>query len=193
MVSRRFVLVANSARADGGAPLDDLAGAGGRFDLVARFFTSCLLTSHSIRQDTEAVVLFTQADGGPVALRLTGDQAQGLRPDERNAAAKINQALAPVAMPVWQPSSAGFQTRAVDLDGLLADVEGPVILLDEEGEELAGAGVTGGTFVVGDHEGLTPDQRATVASQAALEASVGPVPLQADQVVTVVHNVLDRA
>ncbi|MDX1612246.1 MAG: tRNA (pseudouridine(54)-N(1))-methyltransferase TrmY, partial [Candidatus Thermoplasmatota archaeon] len=134
--TRTFLLVANRAIPTGQVPLDDLPASGGRFDLVARFVVQSLLTSHGVREDTEVILLFTNTPDEPKALKVRGDQVLGLRPDERTAASKLNQALGPVAMPVWQACGEGFASRSITLQALLDEVPGPVVLLDEAGEDL---------------------------------------------------------
>lgn len=190
---RTFLLVANRAEASGQLPLDDLPGAGGRFDLVARFVTATLLTSHAIREDTAAIVLFTHAEPDPVALRIHGGEAVGLRPDERSTAARLAKALSSTAMPVWQGVGDGVELKAIQLDALLAELPDPVVYLTEDGTALEAAELGPGTFVLGDQDGLTDDQRATVEAASDRTVSTGPISLQADQVVAVIHNALDRS
>lgn len=187
-----MLLVANRADATGQAPLKDLAGAGGRFDLVARFVVQSLLTSHGVREDTDCIVLFTNTLDEPKALKIHGADVKGLRPDERSCAAKLNEALVPVAMPVWQDAADGMESRAITLEALLDEVPGPIVVLDEEGQPAHGTELAGGTFVFGDDRGLTDEQATALAKRADATVSLGPVSLQADQAVVVVHNVLDR-
>ena len=42
--------------ARGKLPLNDLAGAGGRFDVLVRATTAALLTSHGLREDVEVIL-----------------------------------------------------------------------------------------------------------------------------------------
>lgn len=189
---RVFVLVANRADPSGAAPLDDLPGQGGRFDLVARFVNAALLKSHGIREDTGAIVLFTRASPDPVAVRVLGGDVVGLRPDERSTAARLNQVLSSPAMPVWQEISDGVELRSVELGELLEDLPGPVWALLEEGDRLESSAREGGSFVLGDQDGFTRSQRALLQDRCSGALSVGPRPLQADQVVPIVHNALDR-
>jgi tRNA (pseudouridine54-N1)-methyltransferase len=189
---RVLVLVAERADPTGSAPLDDLPGAGGRFDLVARFVNAALLTSHGIREATDAVVLFTRAEPDPVAVRVQGGEVTGLRPDERSTAARVNAALEGTAMPVWQAVDEGVEVRAVDLATLVDEAPGPLVRLHEEGEPLSAAPPAGGTFVLGDQDGLAGEHRRVLDEAGARRISVGPVPLQADQVAAVLHNALDR-
>lgn len=189
---RVFVLVANRADPSGQAPLDDLPGRGGRFDLVARFVNSALLTSHGIREGTAAIVLFTRGDPEPVAVRVQGGKVVGLRPDERSTAARLNKALSRTAMPVWQEVDDGIELRSVELGALLEDLPSPIWLLHEDGGLLEQASLAGGSFVVGDQDGFSKAQFKALSSACRRCLSVGPVSLQADQVASVVHNRLDR-
>jgi tRNA (pseudouridine54-N1)-methyltransferase len=189
---RTLALVADRADPSGTVPLDDLPGAGGRFDLVARFVNAALLTSHGIREGTDAVALFTRATPDPVAVRVRAGEVTGLRPDERSTAARLNAALEATAMPVWQAVDEGVEVRAVDLATLVEEATGPLVHLHEDGEPLAGLAAAGGTFVLGDQDGLAAEHQRVLARAGAREVSVGPVALQADQVAGVVHNRLDR-
>lgn len=187
---RSFLLVANRARPTPDVPLDDLPGKGGRFDLVARFVNAALLTSHGIRSDAEAIVVFTTPDE-PLALRVRGEAVTGIGPDERSTAARLRGAMAATAMPVWQEVEDGIDLRTGDLATLLDDRPRPRVLLHEEGEPLAGD-LEPGTFVVGDHEGFTAEQLAAIRKRADREVSLGETALQADHLAAVLHHELDR-
>jgi len=189
-VRRTLVLVANHADASGNAPLDDLPGAGRRFDVVCRFVTAALLTSHGVRTDTDAVVLFTSPDKAK-ALRFRGGRVRSLSPDERSTAGLLNRALRPVAMPVWQETVAGVESRTVDLATLVSEAPRPLVVLTEQGAPDLPPLTNGATFVLGDHRGLAAGQEELLDPMADASVSLGPVPLQADQAAVVLHNRLD--
>jgi tRNA pseudouridine-54 N-methylase len=188
--SRTLVLVANHARPEPDLPLDDLPGLGGRFDLVARFVNAALLTSHGIREDTDAIVVFTQP-GEPLAIRVRGDEVTGVGPDERSTAARLLGALEATPMPVWQAVAEGIELRTGALSELLTDLADPLVLVHGDGEPLAGDR-DAGTFVIGDHAGFTQAQRDRLVKQAEGVASLGSTALQADHVAAVLHHELDR-
>lgn len=190
---RVFVLVANRAEASGEAPLDDLPGQGGRFDVVARFVSAALLTSHGIREGASVIVWFKRGEPDPVAVRIRGGDAVGLRPDERSTAARLNKALAATAMPVWQKVGDGVEIRATSLGDLVERLPEPAWLLSEGGGFREEAFVEGASFVIGDQDGFEEEQRSILEERCAGLVSVGPVALQADQVVGIAHNVMDRA
>lgn len=187
---RTFVLVTNQAQPSAQIPLDDLPGEGGRFDLVARFVNAALLTSHGIREEAAAVVVFTRPEE-PVAMRVRGEAATGIGPDERSTAARLVAALEATPMPVWQAVEDGIDLRVGGLHDVLAEAPEPVVLLHEEGQRVE-RGLAGGTFVVGDHEGFTEEQLAELDAIADQRLQLGPEALQADHVAAVLHHELDR-
>lgn len=189
---QRFVLVANQARVDPGIRLDDLPGLGGRFDLVARFVNATLLTSHGIREDASATILFTRPEE-PVAMRIHGSDVTGIGPDERSTAARLAQALAPVAMPVWQEAQDGIETRQIELTDLLDEAEPPITLLHEQGQPIGDSHLERGTFFLGDHEGFSDEQLVLLEKAADEVASLGSIPLQADHVAAILHHEISRA
>lgn len=186
---RTLLLLANRARPDPEIPLDDLTGQGGRFDLVARFVNAALLTSHGIREDAQAIVVFAGADD-PLALRVRGEAATGVGPDERSTAARLLDALEATAMPVWQEVEDGIDLRSGELWTVLADAPEPHVLMHEDGEPIEQA-PAGGTFVVGDQDGFTDDQRARLGKRVDRVARLGPRALQADHLVAALHHELD--
>lgn len=186
---RTLVLVANHARPSSQVPLDDLPGEGGRFDLVARFVNAALLTSHGIREDARAIVVFARSEE-PVALRVRGDAVTGVGPDERSTAARLASALEATPMPVWQEIEDGIDLRVGRFDELLEDTREPRVVLHEDGESL-GHDLEGGTFLVGDHEGFTPEQLEVLDRLADRRLSFGFRALQADHVAAVLHHELD--
>jgi tRNA (pseudouridine54-N1)-methyltransferase len=192
---RRFVLIGQTATASGDYSLDDLPSSSGRLDALVRALRAALLVSHDVRRDVEAYLVLR---GGPVAprvLRVAGARAKFLRPDERSLATLLKKAL--TAAP--RPLGALTEVRpGVDLlDGDLADVlprSGPLYLMDEAGADLRRCTLPSddGWFFLGDHTGFEPATRELLDRRGATPLSVGPRSLHAEDVVTLVHNELDR-
>src|SRR5580693_1339291 len=91
---RRFVLLARQAVASDDFLLEDLPGTSGRLDVGLRCLRAALLVSHGLRRD---VVVYLVLGGGPRAprvLRVRGEDARFLRPDERSLAVLAKKALA---------------------------------------------------------------------------------------------------
>lgn len=198
---RRFVVVGQRARTARDFPLDDLCGAGGRWDLLARCVQASLFVSHDLRRDTELALVLMGPPEPPKTIRLEGAEVRNLNPDERSTVALLSRALEeplPVG-PMWRGSLPGLQVARRGLDEVLSEcVDGPLVLLDEngavDGQDLPSyLGGGGATFVLGDDRGLTEDQLALVRSRDPLEVRLGPVSLHADHCIAIVHNILDRA
>jgi tRNA (pseudouridine54-N1)-methyltransferase len=200
--------------------MDDLAGAAGRWDLLARCVQSALFVSHDLRRDTELVLVLLGPPSPPKAIRVSGALVQRLNPDERSTVALLSRALELPLPPGGAEvmSSQGVYVSRADLLAVLdtpapAPASNPtstpapfssapggrrLVLLDESGrhggpERLPEAVGPDPTFVIGDDRGLTGDQLDALRARGAVELSLGPVSLHADHCIVVVHNLLDRA
>jgi tRNA (pseudouridine54-N1)-methyltransferase len=177
-----------------GFSLKDLAGTGGRIDVLARCLPAACLVSHGLRRDVELLTLHLGPPAAPKAVRFQASRLQHANPDERSSALLFEKALAaPTTGPVWQPSTPGVWVAVLGLAELLDAFPGPLFLLDEAGEDVAGVEVpAGATFVLGDDRGLEPSEVSELDRRGARRLSLGPVSLQADQCIVVLHNHLDR-
>lgn len=198
---RRFVVVGQRARTARDFPLDDICGAAGRWDLLARCVQGSLFISHDLRRDTELVLVVLGEPDAPKAIRLSGADVRHLNPDERSTVALLSRALE-AALPRdgrWVEVHPGIHAARRDLSRVLDGCDdGPIVLLDEEGA-IDGPGLPSmvpedaATFIVGDNKGLTDDQMADVRSRGPIEVRLGPLSLHADHCIVLVHNILDRA
>lgn len=191
---RRFVVLGHHAASAPGFSHKDLAGTGGRLDILARCVPAALLVSHGLREDAEVVTLHLGPPTPPKAVRMTSATMRHLNPDERSTALLLEKALGTgTTGPVWQPSTPGVSVALLTLEELLDAWREPLYVLDESGVDIAEADPPpDATWVLGDHLGFTPDEEALLARRAAGRVSLGPVSLQADQCITVLHNHLDR-
>lgn len=189
---RRFLVLGHTAASAPGFSPKDLAGTGGRIDILARCFPAAFLTSHGLRPDVELTTLHLGPPAAPKAVRARSKDLRHLNPDERTSAALLEKALgAPTTGPVWQPATPGISVAKLDLDPLL---EGAIVVLAEDGDDIATTRLPpDALFVLGDHLGFTPDEERTLTPRAIARVSLGPVSLQADQSIVVLHNHLDRA
>ena len=192
-MTRTFVLIGQTAHADGDVRLDDLAGTSGRLDVMARAIRAALCISHGIRKN---VVVHVVLMGGvrPVTVRIDGAAAKFIRPDERALATILIKAVARHA-----PEHDGFVEQrngiAVAWGGLavaIADARGAYFVLEEGAADLRPAPKEDAVFFIGDHLGFASDVRAQLAAIGAQAVSVGPLSLHSDDVVALVSNELDR-
>lgn len=189
---RRFVVVGHKAASAPGFSLKDLAGTGGRIDVLARCMPAAFLVSHGLREDVELFTVHLGPPSAPKVVRMRSGQLRHLNPDERTTALLLEKALGAFTTgPVWQESTPGISVAVLSFDELLATLPDPIIVLDEQGD--AGADLPrDASFVLGDHLGLTPEELAALEKRGARRVSLGPVSLQADQCIVVLHNALDR-
>ena len=188
---RRFVVVGHHAPTGPDFPLEDLPGSAGRLDILVRCVTAALHVSHGLRRDTEITLLLQGPPRPPRAVTLVGRDLRALNPDERSTAARIRQALEYDGL-VGREVSAGIHAGKATLDELLS--RSPALLvLERGGPDVRGADLPADpTFLLSDHEDLTVEERATAEGAGSMAVSVGPQSLHADQVITLVHNELDR-
>lgn len=198
---RRFVVVGQNARTARDFPLDDISGAGGRWDLLARCVQGALFLAHDLRRDTELVLVLLGGPDPPKAVRVTGETVRNLNPDERSTVALLSRALdAPLPRSGrWVEVSGGVHASRRDLEQVLDGCDdGPLVLLDEdgprEGQDLVSDLEEGrATFVLGDNKGLTVEQMSRIRARSPMEVRLGPLPLHTDHCIVLVHNLLDMA
>jgi tRNA (pseudouridine54-N1)-methyltransferase len=198
---RRFVVVGQNARTARDFPLDDICGAAGRWDLLARCVQASLFIAHDLRRDSELVLVLMGPPDGPKAIRVSGELVRNLNPDERSTVALLSRALE-VPLPRngrWVDVRDGIHAARRGLEQVLDGYEdGPLVLLDEEGEVdgqdlpawIPGRDVT---FLLGDNKGLTDEQLERIRARDHLEVRLGPLALHTDHCIAIVHNILDRA
>lgn len=193
---RRFVLIGQTALGSSDFSLDDLPSSSGRLDVLLRGLRAALLVSHGLRRD---VLLYLVLRGGsqPRLLRVDGRSAKFLRPDERSLATLVRKTLAaaPSPCPDFVELRPGLALRDGDLPELLLEAGGaPCYVLHEASSDLRQeSGLSDDAwFFVGDHLGFDVVSLARLDRHGCRRVSVGPVSLHSDDVITLIHNELDR-
>ena len=185
--------------ARGTLPLNDLAGAGGRFDVLVRATTAALLTSHGLREDVEVILHLGGGPGPARRLRLNGATLRGLHADERSAAGMLGKALLKPQPPrgQWREVTPGLDESG----GALADTlrewsESTVFVLDAEAPSFDGMLVGQPELVEGDLGFVLSDDKplteADLGGHAVDRCSLGDRWLQGHAAVQIVHWLLDR-
>lgn len=188
---RHFAVVGHRAPTAPDFPLEDLPGAAGRLDVLVRCVTAALHVSHGIRRDAVITLLLQGPPRPPRAIRFVGSDLRSLNPDERSTAVRIRTALGYEGS-LEREVSPGIHAGAATLAGFV-ERHAPILLMDERGQDLRGLDLPPEpTFLLSDHEDLTVEERATAEGAGSMAVSVGPRSLHADQVITLVHNELDR-
>lgn len=190
---RRFAIVGQRATASPAFSLIDIPGTGGRIDVLLRCLRAALMVSHGLRYDTLVYLVLLGGPRAPRTIRIDGAVAKYLRPDEHQLAILVQKILS------IESEGPGFVEKR---EGIAVANGGLSVVLDECGDlpryVLAEDGVDvrkvslekNALFIVGDDRGFDAAHAALLAGVARL--SVGPVSVQADDAVVLLHNELDR-
>jgi len=194
---RRFVVIGQTALATGDFSLDDLPSSSGRLDVLLRAVRAAPLVSHGLRRDVQVYLVLRGGSEGPRTLRVDGQTAKFLRPDERSLATLVKKTLG-AALTVsdsFVEVRPGLQLRAGDLGELLREVgEAPCFVLHEQGTDIREQAFTSDDawYFFGDHLGFDVVSLALLERQGCPRVAVGPISLHTDDAVTLVSNELDR-
>jgi len=189
---REFVYYSAGAVTAGNLIGDDLKKAG-RMDIVCNVIISVFFVSNAMRDDVRLHLIF---DGGPNAPRhLVLESNEEMPISKKNVAGLIKRMLykAKDKEGLREICPGCFIERKSFekvLKGL--DKEGKnVLLLDGRGKDVRDLDLRGNeVFVIGDHEGFPKDKKRFL--KLIDSVSVGPLTLFASQVVTILHNEVDR-
>ncbi|CAJ37433.1 tRNA (pseudouridine(54)-N(1))-methyltransferase TrmY [Methanocella arvoryzae] len=190
---RRFVVVGHRAVTTPKFSLNDLPGGAGRMDIIARCVNASLFLSHDLRRDVEFFAILLGEPTPPVTIKFSGEHVRYLSPDERSPAALIKKALErgiPVegeaeATPGVYISKRSFADLINGMDNL--------VYLHEDGEDIRSVELTGNeTFVLSDHQNLTPEEEAVLEAKGAKKVSLGKKLYHADHCIVMVNWETDR-
>ena len=93
LLERWFAIIGHRAPSSGVLNLNDLAGSGGRMDVLVRAVNSALFVSHGIRQDSHVLLHLMGGAGPNRRIWFDGSSIGGVRPDERSIAGQIKGVL----------------------------------------------------------------------------------------------------
>ena len=195
---RSFVVIGQTATASAEFSLDDLPGSSGRLDVLLRCVRAALLYSHGLRSDVRVYLVLRGGPLAPRVLRIDGERARFVRPDERSLALLVKKTLASAPAdlgPELAELRPGMALARGDLECVLADLGGAALyLLEAQARDVRDIGLARGdeAFLLGDHLGLEQVDRDRLLGLGAAAVSVGPMSLHSDDVIAVLSNELDR-
>jgi tRNA (pseudouridine54-N1)-methyltransferase len=186
---RRFAVIGQRATSSPTFLMRDVPGTSGRLDVLIRCLRAGLLVSHGLRRDT--VLYLVLLGDMATTLRFTGSDAKYIRPDEHQLAILVKKLLAwPCDSSSFVEMREGIALARGGIEVVLADA-GPCAryVLDERGADVRSAELQpDALFFVGDDRGFPEG----FAIDGAVPISVGPVSVQAEDAVVLIHNELDR-
>ncbi len=136
---RRFAIVGHRALSFGKLPLNDLAGAAGRMDVLIRALMASLMTSHGFRRDTEIILHLYGPPGPQRRIKIIGNEVRGIHAEERSVAGQLAKILRePVpAIGHWIERSPGIWDCGGELDDSIKEWhDSTIIALDANAERL---------------------------------------------------------
>jgi len=217
-MTRRFVIVGQTATASPKFSLVDIPGTSGRLDILLRCLRSALLVSHGLRRDTVVYLVLLGGELAPRVLKVDGRHVRFVRPDERMLAVLVQKALArsspDAERDVFVEVRPGLAVARGGIEAVLADVTrdraggdaiaggeaiagGDAIaayVLEENARDVRDGPLASDDVVVfvGDHRGFDDATRARLTDLGAVPIGVGPISIHADDAITIVCNEMDR-
>ncbi len=157
-------------------------------DIIARCINASLFLSHDLRRDVEIFAVLLGEPSPPITIKFSGEHVRYLSPDERSPAALIKKALEKGVSPVGEAEA----TPGVYISKRsFADVIGGLdnlVYLHEDGEDIRNVPLTGNeTFVLSDHQNLTPEEEAVLEARGAKRVSLGKKLYHADHCIVMVN------
>ena len=197
---RRFAIIGHRAMAKGKLPLNDLAGAAGRMDVLVRALMSAFLTSHSIREDVEMVIHLYGGPGPKRRIKFVGSELKGFHAQERAVAGMIAKVISLPNSPrgIWKEIMPGVYDSGGDINHTITEWNHSlkIILnateeslwndqskLDNSNEEEQDI-----CFILSDDKALEH-----IEAEGIAHRSLGDSWLQGNAAITIVHFLLDQS
>jgi len=187
-----FVYYSKNAVTAGNLIKDDLKKAG-RLDIVCNVIVSTFFISGAMRSDVRLHCIF---DGGPNNPRhLVFESNEDMPISKKDVAGLIKKMLykspntsgLKEIVPGAFIEKKGFEELIIELDAAKKNV----LLLDKKGIDIRACKLTGNeVFLLGDHDGFPSSMKKFLKKIDSI--TVSPKTLFASQVITLVHNELDR-
>ncbi len=189
---RRFLVVGHRAATTPSFPLDDLAGAAGRMDILLASANAALLLAHDIRRDAEAALLLLGPPDPPRLVRIQGHRVRSYQPDLRSNAALVRKALDHGSR-VEREASPGILASKASFEEALDRLGPTFVYLKQGGKDIRQEAIPAdATFVLSDNQELTPDEERALLARDALVLGLGPYAIHTDHAIALVQNELDR-
>jgi tRNA (pseudouridine54-N1)-methyltransferase len=177
--------------------LNDLAGSGGRTDVLVRAVNAALFVSHGIRTDSHVTLHLMGGPGPPRRVLFDGSALRGVRPDERSIAGHIKALLNSPVPPVGRfvEVSTGISHSGGDLQQTLVEWQNEGVgrfVLDAAGGHLSTIPSTGPMgFILSDDCPFTEEESDMIGGLPRV--SLGKGWLQGHACITIVHYLLDQS
>lgn len=193
---REFIYYSANAVTAGNMIKDNLKAAG-RMDIVCQVIVSAFFTSNSMRDDIKFHIILDGPPRAPRHIVLKSNEEMPI--SKKNVAGLIKRLLYKSpdkeglleVFPGASIEKKSFEKVVKDLDTEGKDV----LLLDGNGKDIRDIWISkdsshNSVFIIGDYEGFPKDKAKFL--KKIDKVSVGPKVLFASQVITIIHNEIDR-
>ena len=197
---REFVYYSKSGVTAGNLIKDDLMKAG-RIDIACQFIIQSLFVSRAMRNDTKVHLVLNGPPDSPKHLELfPGKNLGGIEKDidisKKDVAGLIRRMLYKYKKGAKVEIGAGYTIEKKGFVKLMEEFVGDgkeIYILDKRGEDIRDVEIgEDSVFVIGDHDGIPKNELKWVKHVPMRKIKVSPKMLFASQVVTLVHNEVDR-
>jgi len=189
---REFIYYSKNAVTTGNFPLDNLMKAG-RMDIACNVIISVFFLSHDVRKDVKLHLIFDGAPNPPMHLIFEYDKDMPI--SKKDVAGLIKRMLykAPKEQGRITEVFPGCSIEKKSFESLVKELDSDgknVFILDERGEDIRDVKLKGNeVFIIGDQDGFPGKEKFVKRVE---KISVSPKILFASQVVTIIHNEIDR-
>lgn len=188
-----FLYYSKNAVTSGSFIKDNLMEAG-RMDIAINVLIAVFFLSHDIRKDVKLHLIFDGPPCPPIHILIEYDEKLPI--SKKDVAGLIKRILhkAPKEKGVVNNPLPGCFVEKKSFEALIKELDEQgknVFVLDKKGEDIRDLKLKGNeVFVLGDQDGFPDDKRRLL--KRIDKVSVSPKILFASQVVTIVHNEIDR-
>jgi len=194
-LERWFAIIGHRAPSSGELNLNDLAGSGGRMDVLARAVNSALFVSHGVRRDSHVLLHLMGGDGPSRRIWFDGSTLGGVRPDERSIAGQIRGVLKSPIPPRshFKEFSRGILHSGGGIEQTIDEWAGRGIcpvMLDAGGGDFSAVPTSVDLgFIISDDKPFTELEAETL--HEAVPLSLGDTWLQGHSCIAILHHLLD--
>lgn len=189
---REFIYYSKNAVTSGNLIKDDLMRAG-RMDIVCNVIISCLFVSNEMRDDIKLHLIFEGPSNPPQHLLFESNKKMPI--SKKDIAGLIKRMLykSPNKKGLKEifPGCSIEKKSFEELINELNSQEKNIFVLNEKGIDMRKLGLKENeVFIIGDHEGFPKNKKKFL--KKVDKVSVSPKILFASQVITIIHNEIDR-
>jgi len=199
---REFIYYSSRAVTAGNKIKDDLMKAG-RMDIACQIVIMAFFVSKHTREDVKLHLIFNGSPDPPRHLEMFpgenksfGEIEGKIDISKKDVASLIKRMLYKYKKGEKNEIAKGYSVEKKGLGKVIDELveEGKeIFVLDKKGEDIRDLNFEGNeVFILGDHEGIPKHELKNLKRKGIRKISVGPNVLFASQVMTIIHNEMDR-